>query len=114
MPSSSAVRLSNGSERAASSIRNHSCAWQAVSDSHAKSSGSSSRPSGSGQAITEEIEPVRGPVRSIRWCGSNSIMPRSHPFSGSEGTGKSRAIGQLMDGAPAIAAGPGVMLPGGS
>lgn len=33
-------------ERAASIIRRHSCAWHAVSDSQARSSGSGSRPSG--------------------------------------------------------------------
>lgn len=36
----------DGAERAASIIRRHPCAWQAVSDGQARSSGSSSRPSG--------------------------------------------------------------------
>lgn len=81
----------DGAERAASIIRRHSCAWQAVSDSQARSSGSSSRPSGVIRRSPRKEKPAQGPVKSIRWCGSNSIMPRSHPWPGTEGAGKSRA-----------------------
>lgn len=86
----------DGAERAASIIRRHSCAWQAVSDSQAKSSGSSSRPSGVIRRSPRKEKPAQGPVKSIRWCGSNSIMPRSHPWPGSEGAGKSRARGPAI------------------
>lgn len=86
----------DGAARAASIIRRHSCAWQAVSDSHARSSGSSSRPSGVIRRSPRKEKPAQGPVRSIRWCGSNSIMPRSHPWPGSEGAGKSRARGPAI------------------
>lgn len=86
----------DGAERAASIIRRHSCAWQAVSDSQAKSSGSSSRPSGVINRSPRKEKPAQGPVKSIRWCGSNSIMPRSHPCRGSEKAGKSRARGPAI------------------
>ena len=86
----------DGAERAASIIRRHSCAWQAVSDSQARSSGSSSRPSGVIRRSPRKEKPAQGPVRSIRWCGSNSIMPRSHPWPGTEGAGKSRARGPAI------------------
>ncbi len=83
-------------ERAASIIRRHSCAWQAVSDSQARSSGSSSRPSGVIRRSPRKEKPAQGPVKSIRWCGSNSIMPRSHPWPGTEDAGKSRARGPAI------------------
>lgn len=86
----------DGAERAASIMRRHSCAWQAVSDSHARSSGSSSRPSGVIRRSPRKEKPAQGPVRSIRWCGSNSIMPRSHPWPGTEDAGKSRARGPAI------------------
>lgn len=86
----------DGTERAASIIRRHSCAWQAVSDSQARSSGSSSRPSGVIKRSPRKEKPAQGPVKSIRWCGSNSIMPRSHPWPGTEGAGKSRARGPAI------------------
>lgn len=86
----------DGAERAASIILRHSCAWQAVSDSQARSSGSSSRPSGVIKRSPRKEKPAQGPVRSIRWYGSNSIMPRSHPWPGSEGAGKSRARGPAI------------------
>ncbi len=82
--------------RADSIIRRHSCAWQAVSDSQARSSGSSSRPSGVIKRLPRKEKPAQGPVKSIRWCGSNTIMPRSHPWPGSEGAGKSRARGPAI------------------
>ncbi len=85
-----------GAERAASIIRRHSCAWQAVSDSQARSSGSSSRPSGVISRSPRKEKPAQGPVKSIRLCGSNSIMPRSHPWPGTEGAGKSRARGPAI------------------
>ncbi len=86
----------DGTERAASIIRRHSCAWQAVSDSQARSSGSSSRPSGVIRRSPRKEKPAQGPVKSIRWCGSNSIMPRSHPWPGTEDAGKSRARGPAI------------------
>lgn len=86
----------DGAERAASIIRRHSWAWQAVSDSQARSSGSSSRPSGVIRRSPRKEKPAQGPVKSIRWCGSNTIMPRSHPWPGSEGAGKSRARGPAI------------------
>lgn len=86
----------SGAERAASIIRRHSCAWQAVSDSQARSSGSSSRPSGVIRRSPRKEKPAQGPVKSIRWCGSNSIMPRSHPWPGTEDAGKSRARGPAI------------------
>lgn len=86
----------DGAERAASIIRRHPCAWQAVSDSQARSSGSSSRPSGVIRRSPRKEKPAQGPVRSIRSCGSNSIMPRSHPWPGTEGGGKSRAKGPAI------------------
>lgn len=86
----------DGAERADSIIRRHSCAWQAVSDSQAKSSGSSSRPSGVIRRSPRKEKPAQGPVKSIRWCGSNSIMPRSHPWPGTEDAGKSRARGPAI------------------
>lgn len=86
----------DGAERAASIIRRHSCAWQAVSDSQARSSGSSSRPSGVIRRSPRKEKPAQGPVKSIRWCGSNSIMPRSHPWPGSQDAGKSRARGPAI------------------
>lgn len=91
------IELSDfGADRAASIIRRHSCAWQAVSDSQARSSGSSSRPSGVIRRSPRKEKPAQGPVKSIRWCGSNSIMPRSHPWPGSEVAGKSRARGPAI------------------
>ncbi len=86
----------DGTERAASIIRRHSCAWQAVSDSQARSSGSNSRPSGVIRRSPRKEKPAQGPVKSIRWCGSNSIMPRSHPWPGSQVAGKSRARGPAI------------------
>lgn len=86
----------DGLERAVSIIRRHSCAWQAVSDSQARSSGSSSRPSGVIRRSPRKEKPAQGPVKSIRWCGSNTIMPRSHPWSGIEDAGKSRARGPAI------------------
>lgn len=83
----------DGADRAASIIRRHSCAWQAVSDSQARSSGSNSRPSGVIRRSPRKEKPAQGPVKSIRWCGSNSIMPRSHPWPGFRVAGKSRARG---------------------
>lgn len=41
-------------------------------------------------------KPAQGPVRSIRWRGSNTIMPRSHPWPGPGGAGKSRARGPAI------------------
>lgn len=86
----------DGTERAASIIRLHSCAWQAVSASQARSCGSSSRPSGVIRRSPRKEKPAQGPVKSIRWCGSNSIMPRSHPWPGSQVAGKSRARGPAI------------------
>lgn len=86
----------DGAARAASIIRRHSCAWQAVSDSQARSCGSSSRPSGVIRRSPRKEKPAQGPVRSIRWCGSNSIMPRSHPWPGCQVAGKSRARGPAI------------------
>ncbi len=86
----------DAAERAASIIRRHSCAWQAVSESQARSSGSSSRPSGVIRRSPRKEKPAQGPVKSIRWCGSNSIMPRSHPWPGTEVAGKSRARGPAI------------------
>lgn len=86
----------DGIERAASIMRRHSCACAAVSDSQARSSGSSSRPSGVIRRSPRKEKPAQGPVKSIRWCGSNSIMPRSHPWPGTEGAGKSRARGPAI------------------
>lgn len=77
-------------------ILRHSCAWQAVSDSQARSSGSSSRPSGVISRSPRKEKPAQGPVKSIRWCGSNTIMPRSHPWPGSQVAGKSRARGPAI------------------
>lgn len=42
---------------------------------------------------TVQFEAYSTPARSIRSCGSISIMPRSHPWPGTEGAGKSRARG---------------------
>lgn len=55
----------DGDERAASIIRRHSCAWQAVSDSQARSSGSNSRPSGVIRRSPMKEKPAQGPVKSI-------------------------------------------------
>lgn len=88
--------FSVGTDRNCAIIRRHSCAWQAVSDSQARSSGSNSRPSGVIRRSPRKEKPAQGPVRSIRWCGSNSIMPRSHPWPGTEGAGKSRARGPAI------------------
>ncbi len=88
--------FSVGADRNCAIIRRHSCAWQAVSDNQARSCGSSSRPSGVIRRSPRKEKPAQGPVRSIRWCGSNSIMPRSHPWPGSEAAGKSRARGPAI------------------
>ncbi len=88
--------FSAGADRSCAIIRRHSCAWQAVSDSQARSCGSSSRPSGVIRRSPRKEKPAQGPVKSIRWCGSNSIMPRSHPWPGIEGAGKSRARGSAI------------------
>jgi hypothetical protein len=88
--------FSAGADRSCAIIRRHSCAWQAVSDSQARSCGSSSRPSGVIMRSPRKEKPAQGPVKSIRWCGSNSIMPRSHPWPGFQGAGKSRARGPAI------------------
>lgn len=53
----------DGSERASPIRRRHSCAWAAVSDSHARSCGSSSRPSGVTSRPALNEKPAQGPVR---------------------------------------------------
>ena len=85
-----------GLPRSWSIIRRHSCAWQAVSDSQARSSGNSSRPSGVIRRLPRKAKPAQGPVSSVRLYGSNSITLPARPCRGSDQGGKSRARGPAI------------------